>query len=120
VIAGWHTALGFALTGEERELPATELPDPDVLLAALAAQGWTSERLAAHARETVEAERPWPHAVPPRLRAGCGAAQFHAALNRARAALDLVVLETRAPSTRRHLNADEERLLREVPPHHGS
>ncbi len=116
----WHAALGFALTGEERDLPSSELPDVDVLLAALAAQGWTAERLASHARETVAAERPWPHAVPPELRAGCGPAQFHAALNRARAALDLVVLETRAPSTRQRLNADEQRLMREVPPHHGS
>jgi len=120
VSPAWHIALGFALTGEELELASPELPDIDALLAALAEQGWTAERLAGHARETVDAERPWPHAVPNRLRSGCGPAQFHAALNRARAALDLVVLETRPPSARRRLNADEERLMREVPPHHGS
>ena len=116
----WHSALGFALTGVEIDLPSTDRPDVGVLVAALAEHGWTAERVAEHARTTVAAEQPWPHPVPSGLRAGCGAAQFHAVLNRARLALDLVVLETRPPSTRRRLNADEVRLLREVPPHHGS
>lgn len=118
--AAWHTALGFALTGEEFELPATAQPEVDTLLAQLAEHGWTADRLGAHARDTAAAERPWPHQVPDRLRADCGPAQFHAALNRARSALGLVVLETRPPSVRQHLNADEQRLMREVPPHHGS
>lgn len=116
----WHAALGWALTGEELAFPATDQPDVETLLAHLAGHGWTAKRIGAHARDTVAAEQVWPHPVPDRLRAGCGPAQFHAAVNRARAALDLVVLETRPPSARQHLNADEQRLMREVPPHHGS
>jgi hypothetical protein len=34
--------------------------------------------------------------------------------------LQLTTLEVRPPSGRSRLNPDEERLMREVPPHHGS
>jgi hypothetical protein len=58
--------------------------------------------------------------VPDALRAGCGAAQLAAALRVARELLDLASLEVRPPSGRRKLNPDEQRLMRDVPPHHGS
>ena len=74
----------------------------------------------AAARTELAAERIWPHPVPAGLRAGCGAAQLAAALGRARELLGLSTLETRGPSARTKLNADELRLMREVPPHHGS
>mgnify|MGYP000928655536 FL=1 len=116
----WHVALGYALTGEELDLPDAAAPDASVLLADLAGASWTAERIAAHARDVAAAERPWPHLVPAAVRAGCGPAQLAAALTAARHELGLTTLETRPPSGRRRLNPDEERLLREVPPHHGS
>lgn len=114
----WHAALGYALVGVELDLPEPGAPDPAALVAALADADWPSERIATHARVEVAADRTWPHPVPASLRAGCGAAQFAAALGAARALLGLATLETRPPSRRRTLTADEQRLLREVPPHH--
>lgn len=118
--ARWQAALGYALTGCELELVEPGRPDPQALVEGLDAAGWPASRVAEHAREQVAAESTWPHAVPTALRAGCGAAQFAAALGRARELLRLTTLEVRPPSGRLKLNPDEERLMREVPPHHGS
>lgn len=114
----WHAAIGYALVGEELALDEPGAPDAALLVSQLAAAGWDAGRIAAHARATVEAEQPWPHRILFALRAGCGAAQLHAALGRTRALLDVVTLETRGPSGRTALNADEQRLLRDVPPHY--
>jgi hypothetical protein len=89
-------------------------------VAGLAQAGWTPERIGNHAHGLVAAEVAWPQQVPADLRAGCGAAQFAAALRLARELLGLANLEVRPPSGRAKLNLDEERLMREVPPHHGS
>lgn len=117
--ARWHSALAFALTTVELDLPGTQQPDPEVVLAKLAEAGWSAGRIGEHARAVLAAEQPWPHSVPAQLRLGCGPAQFHAALAKCRALLDLQTMETRPPSGRNRLNPDEERLMREVPPHHG-
>lgn len=117
---GWHAAIAYALTGVELELSEPPAPDPDLLVADLASLGWTSARIRRHAGERVDSGSPWPHQIPARLRQGCGAAQLYAALGRARTLLGLQVLEVRPPSSRTSLNADELRLLRDVPPHHGS
>jgi len=98
---------------------ASPEPDPERLVAQLADAGWPRERIRAHALGRAADEQPWPHQVPDELRAGCGAAQFYAALGATRALLGLVTLESRPPSGRTRLNPDEERLLRDVPPHHG-
>jgi hypothetical protein len=116
----WHAALGYALTGED--LPVGEATGPDVpaLVAELSAAGWPGERIAEHARARAAAGEGWPHQIPRHLRQGCGAAQLAAALGAARSLLGLTTLETRAPSGRTRLDADEQRLIREKPPHHGS
>lgn len=114
----WHTAIGYALVGQELPLAEPAHPDPARLVADLDAAGWNAGRVHAHALATVEAERPWPHRIPAELRAGCGAAQLHAALGRTRALLAVVTLETRSPTTRTRLTADEQRLLRDLPPHY--
>ena len=116
----WQAALAYALTGEEFDLPETGRPDPARLARSLDGLGWTRERLAAHAMAELGAERPWPHPVPAELRRGCGAAQFIAALGTTRELLELTALDPRPPSVRRRLDPDEQRLLREVPPHYGS
>lgn len=116
----WQSAVGYALTGDELTLAETGHPEPELLVEVLADAGWPAERIGDHARTELAAERVWPHPVPAGLRAGCGAAQLAAALGRARELLGLSTLETRGPSARTKLNADELRLMREVPPHHGS
>ena len=116
----WHAALGYALTGCELELAEPRRPDPQALVAGLDAAGWPASRVGEHARERVADEFAWPHAVPPTLRYGCGAAQFAAALRAVRDLLGLTTLEVRPPTRRSTLNPDEVRLMREVPPHHGS
>jgi hypothetical protein len=116
----WQAAVGYALIGVELAVDEPGQPDPERVVAALAAAGWSAERIGDHARTELAAEQVWPHPVPAGLREGCGAAQLAAALGRTRAVLGLTTLETRPPSTRTTFTADELRLLREVPPHHGS
>lgn len=116
----WQRALGYALTGQELGLAEGGGPDPTSLIEGLAAAGWTATRIRAHALGLVNDEVAWPHPIPARLRAGCGAAQLSAALGESRRLLGLLALETRPPSARTRLNADELRLLRDVPPHYGS
>ena len=118
--ARWQAALGYALTGCELQLAETGRPDPHELVEGLDAAGWPASRVAEHAAAQVAAEIAWPQHVPAALRAGCGAAQFSAALGLARELLHLTTIVVRAPSGRLTLNPEEERLMREVPPHHGS
>ena len=116
----WHAALAYALIGRELDLEERGRPDPEALVSALAEAGWPAGRIEGHARGLVAAEESWPHQVPVALRSGCGAAQMAAALRLVRKLLGLAQLEVRPPSGWRKLNADEVRLMREVPPHHGS
>lgn len=106
----WHAALAYALTGEEVDVPAAAAPDPDRLLADLAAAGWPRERLAVAARRR--------RVLPPEVLSALGAARFAATVADLRKRLDAVG-ETRAPSPRRTLTADERRLLADRPPHWG-
>lgn len=115
----WHSALAFALTHVELPLPPSQAPDPAGLVEALADEGWSAERIGEHARETLAAEQPWPHPIPAALREGCGPAQLQAALGRVRSLLDLETVEKRPPAAPRPLNADERRLIADVPPHWG-
>jgi hypothetical protein len=114
----WQAAVGYALTGEELDLTEPGRPDIDALVEELRTAGWPAERIRRYAVATVEAGRAWPGQIPGPLRVGCGAAQLAAAVGRAREQLGLVALETRPPTGRTRLNADEQRLMREAPPHH--
>ncbi len=117
----WHQALAWALTGEaDPRLGVQAAPDLSALAAALDdGEAGRGERL----RKQIAARRStgagWPFPVPPELMAGLGAAQFAAALADLRAHLDLD--RTRQPVLNsRPLDADERRLLSDVPPHHGT
>lgn len=97
----WHQALVFAVTGERRpELGQQVSPELDAVIAAIGD----------HPRSA--------HPVPADLTAGIGAAQLAAVLTDLRTQLAATgsrpVLAERAP------DADERRLLADVPPHHGS
>lgn len=96
----WHQALAYAVSGERRpELGAQVAPDLEVVV------------------EALEGRPRGAFVVPADLREGIGAAQLAAAVTELRARLGRAsrpVLADRAP------DADERRLLADVPPHHGS
>ena len=113
-MAPWHQALAYAILG--RRLPElAEQDQPNV--AALARQLSANRQLSASVNSLRHGGGAWPFAVPPDLMAGLGQAQFLAA----RAAL---VKELGLDRQGNHLaidrpaDADERRLLDEVPPHH--
>lgn len=115
----WHEALRYALTGErDPALAGQRVPDLDAVLAILTSEG--SEPWRDEVRQRAEVGEIWPHPVPEDLMTGIGAAQFSAALGvlRARLGLDAV---TRSVRVSRDVgpSSGDERLLREVPPHHG-
>lgn len=118
-VANVHSALAWALVGEQLDLDPATVLDQDALVTQLAEHGWNAAAIREHAVACHAREEVWPHQVPPELRAGLGAAQWFAALGELRDRLDVVVLEERPPSTRTQLNADERRLLADVPPHFG-
>lgn len=115
---GWHRALTCALVGEVSAAPtATDRVDLNQFLADLGGV----QAVVAHRRTQAVTGRVWPHPVPPELRAGLGPAQFQALLQQAVAAVlsadpttDRPVVTSRSPTP------TEQRLLQDVPPHHGS
>lgn len=113
--AGLARAVGFALTGQADLIDRI---DPGVW-EALADAGWDAERVLAHAQAVLAAGGVWPHPVPETMRAPVGAARLLAVLQRVQGDLGLFG-RTAAPPPRRPLTADERRLLRDVPPHHGA
>jgi hypothetical protein len=96
----WHQALVFAVTGERRpELGLQDAPDLDAVV------------------EAVGGRPTGAYAVPADLREGIGPAQLAALLTELRSRLgrgSRPVLADRAP------DADERRLLADMPPHHGA
>lgn len=113
----WHTALAWALTGQRFDLESQD-PDVGVLLDQLGELGWPVERIRLHAREVSAGGDVWPHPIPTDIRVGLGAAQLAANILLARRECDLEALEVLPPSTRTDLDADERRLMAEVPPHY--
>lgn len=109
----WHAALAWALVGERLDLGVQQQPDVTALVEDLEKLGWGPQRIGEVARDAPVWPFPWSDAD----RAGLGAAQLHAALREARRVLGLEALVVRPPSQRTHLNADERRLLADVPPH---
>lgn len=114
----WHRALGLALTGEDLDVGVQERFDAEAAVDALALAGWDAPRIAEHARARA-GRAPWPHPVAAAVRGGISAAEFHAAVIRTRTALGVEALDLVPPSPRTVLNADERRLLNDVPPHFG-
>ncbi len=113
----WHEALAWALTGQRFDLKA-DAPDTVELLAQLAGLGWPTERIRRHAGEIIENGGHWPHPIPAELRQGLGAAQLAANIALARKECQLEALVMLPPSPRTELDADERRLMAEVPPHY--
>lgn len=101
----WHTALAFAVSGQELDLGVQEAPDVAALAAELVARG-----------VAVDVTR---RSVPERLRAGLGFAQLSAAEAALRERLGVTGATAGQPSGRTRLDAHERRLVAERPPHWG-
>jgi hypothetical protein len=115
----WHAALAYALLGRVpnglREAGRTDLT---LLLSDLDHQpgGLAAIRFEiANAR----AAGSWPRRPPSVLTTGLGPAQFAAALAELRRRLGVDDDSVRRVRSSRRLDADEQRLQAEVPPHHG-
>jgi len=112
----WHQALVFALVGDRRaELGVQAVPDLDSL------ERWLRdhdlvEAAIERARERRVEGLTWPYPVPAEL--VVPPAQLVAALYALRLRLGLLAVVA-APAPQRALTADEVRLMRDVPPHHG-
>jgi hypothetical protein len=117
----WHEALAYALTGGRwDDLGTQQRPDLDAVAGLIDARhpgGVPALRAAVAARRA--AGEPWPHPLPDDLRRGLGAAQWLAALTGLRNLLDLDPAPDRPVLSDRAPDAEERRLLAEVPPHHG-
>lgn len=117
----WHQALAYAITGERwdglGEQSAPDLAGLAALIESRCAGGLPQLRDTVARRRS--AGEPWPYPVPADLRAGLGAAQWLAALTQLRRHLDLDPATPRPVLSSRAPDADERRLLADVPPHHG-
>ena len=108
----WQQVLAYAVTGRRfPELEGPSAPDLDAVAAFL------EPRLGVDVDRT---ELRQPHPLPDDLAAGIGAAQLWAAVAELRERLGPRAGAARAVARARPLTADEQRLLREVPPHHGA
>lgn len=113
-LSGWASELASCLVGESVELPDAAPVARDVL-EGLERAGWPVARIEAIARARFEAEESWPFPVSREVIA-VGPAQWYALVAEARTLLGLDG-DVQPPPTRTALNADERRLLSDVPPH---
>lgn len=112
----WHEALVLALTGAQHpELGIQLAPDLIEVERWLRSDGRV-DQVRRYAASQRAGGRPWPLPVPSAL--GLPPAQFSAAVYALRARLGLLGV-LRVATAARSLSADEQRLLRDVPPHHG-
>jgi hypothetical protein len=118
----WHQALAYALLGQiYPALGAQRNPDLAKLVEDLNGlfPGGRIELIETIAVVRRASDVPWPRIVPGELRTGLGPAQYSAALTELRRRLGLEGRPQRI-LTDRSLDAAEQSLLREVPPHHGA
>lgn len=114
----WGAALAWQLTGRRWGIDPSPRPDVAATLAALEADGWGPETVAAFAAERRAAGHPWPVPLPQDLREATGPATVAAVLAEAKRRWDLDQPVVR-PLAARAPDADERRLMADLPPHHG-
>lgn len=117
--AALFRAIGWALSGTDVVPPAQPVVRTPAVIGWLESQGWPAERLRQVRTDRMSAELSWPWALPDELAEGLAWAQFHALLTDVRAALGLSGLVSTPRARHRGRQPGDERLLREVPPHHG-
>lgn len=118
------TAVVIALTGETAAVAVPDRPGSagdvvEAVVEELAGRGWKAPRLQELRRYRQEAEQPWPFTVPREVLAVAGFARYEAVLREVRARLGLDGLVPTRHVGPKVLGPAEQRLLAEVPPHHG-
>ncbi len=118
----WHQALAYALLGRVQPRLGTQT-EPDLATLVRELDGLFPSGRSDLNREIARVRNAcdrggWPVRVPDELASGLGPAQFAAALTELRRLLGLDAVERRAASNR-SLDAAEQALLRDLPPHHG-
>lgn len=120
--ARWNAALAYAITGRRwDELAESGKPELEEVAYEIGrhypggVEGLRTEIIA-----RLQRGEPWPYEVPADLRAELGAAQWWAALTQLRQRLAVGPQPDRPMLSDRKPDADEQRLLRDVPPHHGT
>lgn len=119
--ARWNAALAYAITGlrwDDLAEPAGPELEPVAVEIAQRFPGGI-EALRAGIIGHLQRGGQWPYPVPDDLRAGLGAAQWWAALTQLRRRLGVGPQPERPVLSERPPDADERRLLQDVPPHHG-
>lgn len=120
--ARWNAALAYAITGLRwDDLEESGSPELQQVAYEIGCRfpGGRAELQQEIITRLQRGER-WPYEVPADLRAGLGAAQWLAAVNGLRERLEIGPQPDRPLRSDRSPDADEQRLLREVPPHHGN
>ena len=115
----WFAAVAFALVGVEVVNPPRAEPTPEAIIAWLADQGWSGDRVAAHRLDCRDGGVPWPHPLPAGWLPAGSAARFHSLLVAVQDAAGVRGLVATPAPTERHIGPAERRLLDDVPPHHG-
>jgi hypothetical protein len=117
----WQEALAYAVTGIRwADLDRRAAPDLEDVADTIASRhpgGLPALREEIRARRSAGEE--WPHPLPVELLRKFGAAQWLAALTQLRRRLQLDPTPQRPVVSGRAPDAEERRLLAEVPPHHG-
>ena len=118
----WNAALAYAITGQRwDDLDESGTPELSTVAREI---GHRSPGGIVGLRQQVAAVlqdgRRWPYELPADLREGLGAAQWLAALAGLRELLSVGPQPDRPVLSDRKPDADEQRLLRDVPPHHGT
>ena len=112
--AAWHQALAYAICGQRlSELGQQDEPDLDELARILSRDAELVSKVQVQRRGGN-----WPHPVPNDLMAGLRWAQFSAALTALITRLDLAPGGAKRGPSSRPPDAQERRLLHDVPPHH--
>ncbi len=110
-------AVAAVLTGERSQAPSQAGWRAEPLVDWLASVGWDAARLTARRRNCQQRRSPWPGPLPEDLAAGLEFARYSALLAQVRRLTGTDGLAARIHCGPTVIGPEEERLLREVPPH---
>ena len=111
-----YSLVAYVLTGDR--LSIQHATDPTSLVSELTEAGWPGRRIEEFAQSRQTHQALWPLPVSREDLGEISPAMWYATLLEVRSLLGLTVVHL-PPSRRRDLNESEQRLLKDLPPHHG-